>query len=178
MRGFSLVEITVGVFITLLLLLSTYSIFILSQQAKKRFENRAEVVQNERSILDRMARELRQANNIVTTLPSSEILFEDGHSNLEGGSIQYLRYHLSGTDLYREVRYYYFAPDTETHVYHSDTGGEGHSPSVQVIEDHLVGEFVSSLSFSGSGTITISVTFLRNGQTLTLTSDVASRNAN
>ena len=177
-RGFSIMESVVGIFTITLVLLATYSTFILSQQTHRKVDDRAEVVQNERAVLDRMARELRQANVIATTLPTNEIMFEDGHGNLENNPIQYLRYHLSGTDLYREVRYYYFASDPETHVRYNETDDQGYAPDSQTTEDRLIGEYVNSLTFSGSATITISLILSRNNQTVTLSTDVAPRNVN
>ena len=56
-----------------------------------------------------MAREIRQANDIVTVLPvddsdpdlvTHELQFEDGHNT---NQIQYIRYYLNGTDLMPEV---------------------------------------------------------------------------
>lgn len=176
--GFSLPEVMIGLMIVLLLLITTYSIFILSQQTQRRVDDRAEVVQNQRAMLDRMTRELRQANAIVTSLPAAEIIFEDGHGNLENSPLQYIRYYLQGTDLYRQVRYYYFAGDPSTHVKHNDTDGGGNPPLINIVEDRLVGEYTTSLGFSGSGTITISISFSQNNQTVTLTADVTPRNLN
>lgn len=176
--GFSLTEVMVALAIVLLLLLGTYSTFILSQHTQRRVDDRAEVVQNQRALLDRVTRELRQANTIATTLPAVEILFEDGHGNLEGSPLQYIRYYRQGTNLYREVRYYYFASDPLTRVYYNDTDGGGNPPLVSTTEDRLVGEYVSSLSFSGSATITVSLSFTQGNQTLTLNADVAPRNTN
>ncbi len=176
--AFSLIEVGIAVTIVIMLMIVTYSVFIMSQQTQRKVDSRAEIVQNQRATFDRLTRELRQANTILTALPASELKFEDGHGNLAGNPTVYVRYYLQGTDLYREVSYYYFAPDTITHVFYSDTDGGGNPPSLSVTEDRLVGEYVSSLSFSGSGTITVSTTFTNNSQILTLTSDVSPRNAN
>lgn len=176
--GFSLIEVTIGLAIITLLLLTVYSIFITSRQTQRRVDARAEIVQNERATLDRLAREVRQANTIVTMLPASELLFEDGHGNLDNIPIQYIHYHLQGTDLYREVRYYYFASAPTTHVYYNETDNNGASPSLTTTEDRLIGQYITSLTFSGSDTITIAITFTLNGETLTTSSDVTPRNIN
>lgn len=174
--GFSLIEVMIGLTAITLLLLVTYTIFIAARQTQRRVDARAEVVQNERSILDRLTREVRQANTIATALPATELLFEDGHGNLDNVPIQYLRYHLQGTDLYREVRYYYFASAPDTHVYYNETDDYGNPPSLTTTEDRLIGQYVTSLTFSGHGTITITLTFTLNGETLTTSSDVTPRN--
>jgi hypothetical protein len=169
----------VGIFIGLLVILSTYSIFQLALRTKPRLQNRAEIIQNMRASFDRFSRELRQANIIVTTLPANELLFEDGHGNLDDAPLQYLRYHLVGSDLYREVSYFSFpsAPVIRVHYNETDAGGGG--PTQTVEEDRLIGEYVSSLSFSADGTtIAVTATLYLNPETLTLTTNVASRNLN
>lgn len=177
-HGFSVLEVVVGLLITLLLLLATYSVFILSQRTEKPIVNKAEITQNQRAILDRMSRELRQAVSIINTLPSNEIQFQDGHGVIAEDPVQYIRYHLSDTNLYREVLYYYFITDPSTHVYYDEVDINGNPPLSTITEDRLIGEYVSSLTFSGNGTINISIDFTKNGQTLTITTDVSPRNTN
>ncbi len=178
-QGFTLVETVVGIFIGLLVILSAYSIFQLALRTKPRLQNRAEIIQNMRATFDRFSRELRQANIIVTTLPANEILFEDGHGNLDNTPLQYLRYHLVGSDLYREVSYYSFPGNPSTHVSYNDTDANGNLPTNTVTEDRLIGEYLSSLSFTTDGsTIAVTATLYLNHETLTLTTNVASRNLN
>ncbi|MFH1866616.1 MAG: hypothetical protein ABIJ81_00840 [Patescibacteria group bacterium] len=176
--GFSLTEVTIAVFITLILIVVVYSVFILVRQTQRRVDDRAEVVQNQRTVLDRLSRELRQANMIVTTLPAAEIQFEDGHGNIAEEPIQYLRYHLEGSDLYREVSYYSFATDPSAHVYYDDIDDFDNPPNQTIVEDRLVGEYLTSLDFSGFSIITISVSFSQNNETITLSTNVAPRNLN
>jgi len=177
--GFSMVELVVALFITLMVILAAYSIFQLTLRTKPLLQNRAEIVQNMRSVFDRFSRELRQANVIVTTLPASEILFEDGHGNLDNVPLQYIRYHLTGTDLYREVRYYSFAGSPSTHVSYDDVDANGNPPTATVTEDRLIGQYVTSLNFSASnGNITIATTLTLSSETLTLTTNVVPRNTN
>ncbi|MFH1111580.1 MAG: hypothetical protein V1712_00730 [Patescibacteria group bacterium] len=176
LKGVSLIEVMLTVFIALLLLLITYSIFNLSQHTKRSIEDRVELVQNQRAIVDRLFRELRQANAIVTSLPSNEILFEDGHGNLDNLPIQYLRYYLDGANLYREARYYSFAASPDTHVFYDEVDEFGSLPNVTIVENRLIGEYIAWLQFIGDGTITIGLTFTKNNQTITLTSNVAPRN--
>jgi prepilin-type N-terminal cleavage/methylation domain-containing protein len=176
-NGFSLMEVMVSMFIVLLILLVVYAIFSFSQQIKPKIENRAEIVQNQRAIIDRISRELRQANNIVTTLPANEIVFEDGHGNLEDSPLQYLRYHLIGTNLYREIRYYYFNMDPSTHVHYDETDDLGNLPSINIVEDRLIGEYISSLSFNiASNNINIEATLILNNETLIISTYVSPRN--
>ncbi len=176
-RGMSLVEVMVGVALVTIVLMATYSIFVLSQQTQRKINDRAEIVQNERALLDRLARELRQANKVVTSLPANEILFEDGHNNLEDGIIKYLRYYLSGTDLYREIGHYYFPIAPAVYVRHNETDANGYSPTYSTEETKLIGEYISSLSFTGTNSdLTITMTLIKNSQTLTLSTNVSPRN--
>ena len=179
LSGFSLVEVVVTIFITTLVIVTSYTILQLALKTKPRLQNRAEIVQNMRAIFDRFSRELRQANAILTTLPANEIMFEDGHGNLDNAPLQYLRYYLSGTDLYREVRYYSFATDPGTHVRSTDTDVNGNPPTETIAENRLVGEYITALSFDlSNGNITIAATLNLNTETLTLTTNVAPRNLN
>ncbi len=177
--GFSLVEVIVALFITLMVVLAAYSIFQLALKTKPRLQNRAEIVQNMRAVFDRFSRELRQANAVVTTLPANEVLFEDGHGNLDNVPLQYLRYHLVDANLYREVSYYAFSTDPSKHVHYNDLDVNGNLPSATVTEDQLIGEYLTSLSFTlSNGDISITATFNLNPETLTLTAHVAPRNLN
>lgn len=177
-RGFSIIELIIGIFITLLLVGISYSVFLLSGKVKISLEGRAEIVQNQRSVLDRLTRELRQANVVLTTLPAAEIFFEDGHGNISGVPIQYLRYHLDATNLYREVSHYYFSSDPSTNVYYNDEDEFSNPPTHTVDEDRVIGEFVTSLNFSGTDVINIDITFVDGDQTITLQTNVAPRNLN
>ena len=190
-KGFSLIEAIIGVWLVAILLLATYSIFILSQQTKRRLDNRAEITQNERAVLDRMTRELRQANALVPypqapALPSNEIKFEDGHNSLEQpNNIQYIRYFLgSGTNnqkLFREIGHYYYSNNPSVKVRYNDSGsgslvytvdegGEGSNQS------GLIGEYITALTFSGTDIITIAITFNKNNQAINLSTNVTPRN--
>ena len=117
-RGFTLLELLISISIFVLVMLTVYSLFSLGQRAYRRGGEEMEIWQNARTSLDRMTREIRQAENIVTVLPPSEtdplnppvneLQFQDGHDNTE---IIYIRYYLDGTDLMRQRLGYYF-PDT------------------------------------------------------------------
>lgn len=175
--GFSLLEVMVGIFISLLILIAVYAVFAFSIQNKPKIENRAEIIQNERTIIDRISRELRQATKIVTPLPSNELLFADGHGNLDNTPLQYLRYHLVGTDLYREVRYYYFSPDPNTHVKYNDTDNNGNLPSISVTENRIIGQYINSLNFNGTNlNINIAITFQLGNEGISISTYVSPRN--
>jgi type II secretory pathway pseudopilin PulG len=109
--SFTLTETLVTVAVFLIIIVTIYSAYVLSQKSYREREMSAEIAQNGRVILERMVREIRQAKEIVTELPqdpdnpneppSAEIEFEDGHIPL---SCQEL-----GSDHYY-IRYYIYTP--------------------------------------------------------------------
>lgn len=175
--GFSLLEVIVSMFISILILIAVYGVFVFSIQNKPKIENRAEIIQNERAILDKISRELRQATKIVTLLPANELLFADGHGYLNNAPLQYLRYHLVGSDLYREVRYYYFNSDPNIHVKYNDTDDNGNLPSISVTEDRIIGQYINSLNFNGTNlNINIAITFQLGNEGIGISTYVSPRN--
>ncbi len=98
--GFTLIETNISVAIFLIILAAIYSIYAINQKLYIEEANSAEISQNGRVIIERMTREIRQAKQIVSNLPSSqtgapsEIKFQDGHlpliveqANSQGGSL-------------------------------------------------------------------------------------------
>ena len=83
--GFTLTEVLVTIVVFALVTGAIYSITLFNQKAYREGETAAEITQNGRVILERMTREIRQAEEIVTVLPeerlnpAGEILFQDGH---------------------------------------------------------------------------------------------------
>jgi len=89
MKAFSLVEMLVSITILALISGAIYSTFVINQRSFQLGQEREEIIQNGRVILERLSRELRQARELVTSLPDtsdienfpppSEIFFQDGH---------------------------------------------------------------------------------------------------
>jgi len=80
-KGITLVEIIIAVAISSLVILIVYSMFLTGKEAYQKGEANAEVLQNGRVSLERMTREIRQAQDVVTDLtsPADQIEFHDGH---------------------------------------------------------------------------------------------------
>ena len=85
--GFTLVEVIIAISISVILFLIISLVYYVSQNAYKKTDTRAEITQNGRVMLDRIIRELRQAQRLITVLPPdnsnpaawpSEIEFENG----------------------------------------------------------------------------------------------------
>jgi len=112
--GFTLSELLVSIVFVSLILGAVYSSYVLNQKASVEGESSIEILQNGRVVLERMEREIRQAKDIVTSLPATKedavdsIEFEDGH---DLSYIRYIRYFSDDTDktIKREVIGYYYS---------------------------------------------------------------------
>lgn len=180
--GFTLVEVIIAISISIILFLIIGLIYFVGQNTYKKTDTRAEITQNGRVMLDRIIRELRQAQNITTVLPldnsnpatlPSEIEFEDGHNV---STITYIRYYLNGANIQREVTRYYFLemPTVYVHVY--DTNQYGDPPIKEVVEDRIIGEHVSDLEFWGNSLININLYLIKNSETITISTSIYGRN--
>ncbi len=95
-KGFTLTELLLVISFILIITSIISGINLLSQRAYRDGEVMAEITQNGRVILERMAREIRQTREIITELPEEdidpleEIIFQDGHlpSIIEQDSVQ------------------------------------------------------------------------------------------
>ena len=182
--GFTLLEIAVGVSLFTLIIILVNTIFIVAQTSYNKNSNLAELSQNARVSLDRLSRELRQADEIVTDLPptgddplnppAGQIFFQDGHNT---NQITYLRYYLEDGDLMRENKAYYFAIDPDNYVAFNSLDRGGEPPLELIIEDRIVGEFFTGLEFFGSnGLIHIKFNLAKNQNSLNVESSIYDRN--
>lgn len=172
-KGFTLIELLVSVTGGLIIFLGILNLFIIARQAVSTGRTRAELAQNGRVALERVARDLRQAEEIVTTLPNSEIELQDGH---DVGALNYVRYHLNGQGLYREVSFYAFSGAPDTRVKFNAIDGFGNPPSKTIIEDLIIAEYVTALNFSGEEIVNISVGLEYNNIALTIPTAIFGRN--
>ena len=180
--GFTLAELLISIVIGLLILIIVSSAFVLNQKVFRKSNLKAELAQNGRITLDLMARELRQAKNIVTVLPADssdpslvkhELEFEDGHNT---ATIQYIRYYLTGTNLYRQIIGYYFATEPTVYVHWNDVDPFG-GPSQSILENKLIGENFNSVSFFGTNDITIQLILTKQNEQMKMESIINPRNS-
>jgi len=151
-----LVEVLVAVAIGTLIILLTYVSYDLVIRLTERESRKIELVQNGRVALDRITREIRQSDDLVTILPettddplnppSAEIMFQDGH-NLD--PISYIRYYLDENSLHREVAHYSFDSDSEIWVYWNAADEYGAPASQTVDQDDIIAEYIEDLIFWG-----------------------------
>ncbi len=155
-QGFTLLEILVSLGIFSLLMVASYSIFLMAQNVYNSGGDDIELWQNARASLDRMTRELRQTDELKTAIPetryssptppSSEIEFKNGH---DISKITYIRYYINETNLVREHICYYFNEDPDVCVYADSTDEFGNPPQKKIWENNIVGEYFLNLDFWG-----------------------------
>ncbi len=184
MKGFTLVEVLVVIIIFSLIMGVIYSSFWLSQKAYQEGETSAELTQNGRVILERIIREIRQAKEIVSDLPSDMndavnfIEFEDGHIEED---YHYIRYFQEDNFIKREVVGYYFSGESEDPPYryrHGTPPPDETLEEIKIEEARIIGEFVHDLKFWSSEIkiINIFITLENNEKQLDFSTSVFGRN--
>lgn len=183
-KGFSILEIVVSVSLFVFLILLVNSMFVMSQKSYNTGSDQGELAQNARVSVDRLSREIRQSEEIVTLMPATdaemgfppvhEIFFQDGH---DISQTTYIRYYLSGTDLMRANIAYYFAGDPSTYVRWDSLDASAQPATALVLEDRVIGEFFSRLEFWGDNNlINISCGLAKDASVLDVDTRVFSRN--
>ncbi|MBI4135340.1 hypothetical protein HY477_01235 [Candidatus Uhrbacteria bacterium] len=182
-KGFTLLEVLISLGGGILVLFAVLNIFSLSREALRVGGQRAELTQNARIALERIARDLRQAETLVSALPEtdsdpenpppSEIEFYDGH---DPDALTYIRYHLVDGTLLRELSYYAFPSDPNVRVYHNTLDQFGNLPDKTVTEDLTVAELVLNLEFFGEENITILITVAQSDISITVPTTIFARN--
>ena len=180
-KGFTLTELLVSVIIAVLIIIIVGTIFVLNQKVLRKSNTKAELTQNSRITLDLMAREIRQANKIITSLPpddsdpdlvAHEIKFEDGHTVTQ---IQYIRYYLDSTDLKRQIIVYYFDTDSSTYVYFDDFDAFG--PATEsILEDKIISENIYQINLYGIDNINIELTLQKKSEQVEMKTIINPRN--
>ena len=179
-KGFSLAELMVAIFIAGLIISLTSGYYILLKNIYQKTDNRAEIIQNGRVILDRMVREIRQSPKISTELPTdpsinapNELQFQDGH---EISEIKYIRYFLEDNTLKRQVIVYYFGDNPGDYTY-QDAIDQNQNPPIQdIIDEKLIGEYVTDIEFWGNKIININLYLSQNEENKIFFTSVFGRN--
>lgn len=185
-NGFTMFEVIVSMGVFVILIMITGSIFSFSQTSFISGANKNELSQNVRVALDRMSREIRQAESIVTDLPpvdddpfdppASELFLQDGH---DSSTITYIRYYLDGSNLMRAHEAYYFPSDPGAYVLWDSLDQFGNTTTKIIVDadDNIIGEYFESLLFWGSDKLVNIRLALRKGlKTADVTTSVFSRN--
>lgn len=172
--GFTLLETLIALFSGVLLLFAVFQLFLISQKSLKAGGQNAELIQNGRIALERISRDLRQAEKIVTTtLPTPELEFQDGHYP---ESLSYIRYYQNGETLLREISYYAFPSDPQTRVLFDTVDENSNPPQKIIIENAEIADYITALSFSGGEVFTIELAVAHATSSILLRTAVFARN--
>ncbi|MFA5125136.1 MAG: hypothetical protein WC473_04955 [Patescibacteria group bacterium] len=182
--GFTIVEIVVSITIAIIIFLLITSTYVISQNAYSQTDVTAELTQNGRVMLDRLVREIRQAQRLSNVLPTdtsdpealpNEIKFLDGH---DISYKHYIRYYQEDNTLKRQVIVYYFPASTTYYVLDTDTDvDEPHNPPLATTtEDKIIGEFVDDVEFWGNKLININLYLSKDNTSQVIYTAVFGRN--
>lgn len=193
--GFTLTEMVVAITIFVLIITAVYSAYTLSHRAYREGQSAAEITQNGRVILERTAREIRQAKEIITELADDEtgatstIEFEDGHTPIPssyqelGSDYYYVRYYVNGNEFRRQYRVYCFddcgqLPNVCSSYHRWNAIRETTPTSTHpcILEDRAIGEYVAGLEFWGLPVINVSATLEKDQKRIDLRTKIFSRN--
>jgi len=196
-KGFTLVEVLVAMAIFSIAVILIFSIYFTSQKFYQKTETKAEILQNARVVLERMTRELRQTQDIITILPqvpdnpvsppASEIEFQDGHYPSPyvslGSDYYYIRYYISTTtgEINREYKVYCFDDCEACSAFFkwNDAQVIDGIPTTAhscLLEDRVVGEFAKEIKFWGAGVINISLKLQKLNEQMDFQTNVFGRN--
>jgi len=141
----SLIELLIAIFVLITVLTVASAAYVAGQKAWQKGNEINEITQNSRIAIDKLSRELRQTDEIITDLPSSEIEFQDGHSE----ELQYLRYYLDTNLLHRQTIVYEF----------EDIAVRWNIPGAEkkIKEDQIIAGYISSMQFSDDQLIVIKI---------------------
>jgi len=177
--GITIIEVMISASLGVMILTIVYVSFVTGQKVHRKGALNAELSQNGRIALDRISREMRQAEQIITTLqpiepdpPQTDIKFKDGHIS----TVQYIRYYLSGQDIKREQGHYFFSTDPDSWVYHDAVDGGGQPATYTVDSDQIIAQNISTLNFYGEKNIYIELTVEKDNQKIELRTENFGRN--
>ncbi len=182
-NGFTLPETMMAMAVVFLVLGAILLTFNFSQRVYRGGEAGAEITQNGRVLLERLTREVRQAKEIVTELPSSELqatstlMFEDGHISTPYYYIRYF-YDENASQVKREVIGFFFSGDPAQTLVAFDAA----PPFGQTLEEkslassQVVGEFARQVKFWRDGVIYLELLLEKGEQSINLRTSVFGRN--
>lgn len=181
--GFTLIEILIAMAAGTTLVLGLYGVYVFTSKLHRTNVNQQELAQNGRIALERMSRDIRQAQAIVTTLPPTNddilnpppsfIQFEDGHYI---ANVQYIKYYLSDTNLKRQVIHYYFSASPTTWVKYNARDSFDNLPLESIDEDVIKADKIGTLQFYGGDTVNIQLTTTNPENSFIFTTEVSGRN--
>jgi len=88
----------------------------------------------------------------------------------------YIRYFASSTEIYREIKAYYFPSSPNNYLPHNATSTSETLTVKKLEEPRVIGEFVQNLKFWGDKIINIKMNLVKNGQSLEIENKIFGRN--
>lgn len=196
-QGFTLVEVLISMAIFTTAVILIFAIFFTSQRFYQKTELKAEILQNARVVLERISRELRQTQQIVTALPQTadnptmpppdEIEFQDGHNPSPyaflGSDYYYIKYFFSTStgEIHRQYKVYCF-DDCQSCTFYfkwndmqTIDGILTHAHDC-LLEDRVVGELGKELKFWGANVININLKLQKLNEQIDFQTSVLGRN--
>lgn len=184
-HGLTLIELIIAIFIFSLISLATVSLTLLAFKTYKTTTTKAELIQNSALAQEIFTSDLRQAKEILTSLPSTntsvqnppskDISFQNGHNT---NNITYARYYLDSTNkfLKKSTLAYYFSNNPTVYVTASSTNN-GTTLLQKSLSDSVVGENFSNLEFwNQSGAITAHFILQKNNSQIEKTFRILPKN--
>lgn len=196
-QGFTLVEVLVAMATFMVAIVLIFSIYFTSQKFYQKSETRAELLQNARVVLERMTRELRQTQDIVTVLPQvsddpsllppNEIEFQDGHSPSPfvslGSDYYYIRYFIDSVtgEIKRQYKVYCFDDclSCSTFFKWNDIQLIEGVPTQShgcLLEERVVAEYAQEMKFWGAGIVGIFLKLREFNEEVNFQTNVFGRN--
>jgi len=182
-HGFSLIEILVAIAAGSIIIVTLYSTYAFTSKMHLKNVNQEELSQNARIAMERISRDIRQAQLIVTDLPPtdtdvlnpppSEIQFEDGHFT---NKTRYIKYYLENNNLKRRIIHYYFSSNPNIWVAWNAQDEFGNLPQESSDEDTTKADKISTLSFFGSNPINIKIGVSNNDNSFYYSTKIFGRN--
>lgn len=182
-KGFTLIELLIALAGGVLVFSGILYLFSITRDTALQGSIRAELIQNNRIALERIARDLRQAEELVTSLPDSdsnperrpanELEFQDGH---DPETLTYIRYYLDGQYLHRETSFYSFDSYPNTRVEFNSWDEWGRPPTKRDLDDQIVAEGFANIEFFGEGLITTRTTLQNENVIMIVPTTIFARN--
>lgn len=164
-KAFTLVEILTVVVLGAIIISAAYGVYLASYKSYKYNSESAELTQNARIALERMSREIRQAQEIINpqTMPPTAdsptqniIVFQDGHTIFSTPSpdptcaIQYIEYTISNNNLIRTIIQYKDPLQGNLCVKYNPANPQ---LTVNRLPEEIKAENIKTLKFFGSNTL-------------------------
>jgi type II secretory pathway pseudopilin PulG len=184
--AFTVVELVVALFISSILVSATTATYSLFRRSLIIDQSRVNLSQNARIVIDRLSRELRLTQDVVTTVPANvsdlsvsqpgQIEFQDGAAN----DLTYRRYYISGSTVELDIKEYLYPSGTSGaptgRVLWNAPAISGKTPVANVISTQDIADNAQSFVFYGGDFLQLYFTTTDGLQSFTARTTILGRN--